>query len=284
MPSVKGLVLFSGGLDSILVVKIFQKEQIKVTGLHFVSYFFDNREQINKLAKNLKIKLKTVDFSEEHLKIVKDPRYGYGKAVNPCIDCHILMFKKAKEIMKAEGFNFIATGEVLGERPMSQNKKALALIEKKSGLEDYLLRPLSAKLLKPTIVEKKKLVNRDNLFDISGRSRKKQLALAKKWKIKNYPMPAGGCLLTDRQFAQRFQSLLKKWPDCQGDDVLLLKIGRHFWLDDNLILVGRDKEDNQKIEKLAQKGDLLIKPKDFSGPTILVRSKTRILKESLIKV
>jgi tRNA U34 2-thiouridine synthase MnmA/TrmU len=277
------LVLLSGGLDSILAIKILQEQAIQVTGISFVSYFF-NAHLAKKAAQQMKIELKIVDFSDEHLAIVKKPRYGHGKAINPCIDCHLLMLKKAKEIMEEEKFDFVATGEVLGERPMSQNKQALELIEKESGLKGYLLRPLSAKLLEPTIPEKQGLVDRDRLLDISGRSRKKQLALAKKWGIKEYPSPAGGCCLTDLQFAQRFKEMLKHWPDCQGNDVRLLKLGRHFWQKDNLIVVGRNKEENQQIRKLSQKGDLLIEPKDFPGPTILVRAKERILEESLIQV
>ena len=278
----RGLVLFSGGLDSILTVKLLQEQRIKVTGLTFVSYFFD-ADLAKKAAKNLGIKLKIIDFSEEHLAMVKNPQYGYGKAINPCIDCHILMLKKAKKIMKQEKFDFVATGEVLGERPMSQNKQALELIEKQSGLQGYLLRPLSAKLLAPTIPEKKELVDRNKLLDISGRSRKRQIALAKKWGIKEYPTPAGGCLLTDLQFAQRLKELFIKWPDCQGNDVQLLKLGRHFWVKDNKIIVGRNEQENKEIKKLAQKGNILIEPKDFPGPTILIRSKPKLFKESLIK-
>jgi len=290
---IKGLALFSGGLDSILAVKILQKQRIEVTGLVFVSYFFDS-QLADKAAKKLKIKLKIVDFSEEHLGIVKKPKYGYGRTMNPCLDCRLLMLKKAKQIMRREKFDFVATGEVLGERPMSQNKRSLELIEKESGLKGYLLRPLSAKLLGPTLIEKKGLVKRNKLLDISGRSRKRQMALAKKWRIGEYPSPAGGCLLTDPQFGQRLKELLAKWPQAQGNDVRLLKLGRHFWAKpgteqarigarDNKIIVGRNQEENKEIRELSQKGDLLIEPKDFSGPTILIRGKDKLLKESLVK-
>jgi len=281
-PRVRALVLFSGGLDSILAVKILQEQGIEMTGISFVSYFF-NAGLAKKAAKQLKIKLKIIDFSEEHLAMVKTPKYGYGKAINPCLDCHILMLKKAKEIAGMGKFDLVATGEVLGERPMSQNKQALESVEKESSLKGYLLRPLSAKLLKPTILEKKELIDRSKLLNISGRSRKRQIALAKKWGIKEYPTPAGGCLLTDLQFGERLKELLSHWPDCQGNDALLLKLGRHFWVNDNKIIVGRNKEENEEIKKLAQKGDILIEPKDFPGPTILIRTKTKILEESLIK-
>lgn len=273
---VKALVMFSGGLDSILAVKVLQEQGIEVTGLTCVSYFFDN-SLAQKAAEQLKIKLIKIDLSDEHLALVKKPRFGYGKGMNPCIDCHILMLKKAGEV---EGFDFVATGEVLGERPMSQNKQSLELIKKESGLD--LLRPLSARLLEPTQAEKKGLVDREKLLDISGRSRKRQMELARKFGIKEYPSPAGGCLLTDPEFSKRLKRMLVLWPDCSGDDVKLLKAGRHFWEGENLIIVGRNKEDNERIEKLSLKGDVKIKP-DFPGPTVLIRSKKKILEASLLK-
>ena len=276
------LVLLSGGLDSILAVKILQEQQVDVTGLTFVSYFF-NADSAKCAADKLKAKLKIVDFSDEHLEMVKEPCYGYGKAMNPCIDCHLLMLKKAKKIMKEEGFDFVVTGEVLGERPMSQNRSALELIEKESGLKGYLLRPLSAKLFSSTVAEQKGLIDRNKLFDISGRSRKRQIALAKKYGIKEYPTPAGGCLLTDLQFGQRLRELLNHWPSAHGKDIHLLKLGRHFYLGDDKIIVGRNQQENKQIEELTQKGDILIEPKEFTGPTILIRSKKKVSEESLVK-
>lgn len=306
MVSKKALVLFSGGLDSILAVRTLQEQGIKVVGLTFKSYFF-GAEQAEKSAKGLKIPLKIVDFSERHLKIVKNPRYGYGKGLNPCIDCHALMLKEAKKIMnpaespdgdggaRKKRFDFVATGEVLGERPMSQNKQALALVEKESSLKGYLLRPLSARLLEETIPEKKEWVDRKKLFAISGRSRKKQMELAKKWKIKAYPTPAGGCLLTDLEFSKRLRELFKKYPKGCKNDIELLKAGRHFccvlrpssavadfgrrrpkpkgegggWVK---IVVGRNHQENVKLKELVQKRDILIELKDFTGPTTLIRN------------
>lgn len=276
---IKAIALLSGGLDSILAVRILQEQGVEITGLAFVSYFFDSK-LAEKAAKQLKIKIKIVDFSEEHLEMIRNPKFGYGKSMNPCIDCHILMLKKAKEIME-QGFDFVVTGEVLGERPMSQNKQSLDLIEKESGLKGYLLRPLSAKLLKPTIIEKEKLIKRDKLLDISGRMRKRQIALAEKWGIKQYPTPAGGCLLTDLQFGQRLKEMLNNWPEAEGCDIKLLKYGRHFWADNNLIVVGRNKEENKKIKEMSVKGDILIEPERFPGPTILIRSKGDISVKAL---
>lgn len=276
---IKCLALLSGGLDSILAVKILQKQGIEVTGLCFVSYFFDSK-LAEAATKRLKIDLKIVDISDEHLEMVKNPRYGYGKNINPCIDCHLMMLRKAKDFLTR--FDFIATGEVLGERPMSQNKQALELLERESGLNGYLLRSLSAQLLEPTIPEKKGMVDRSKLLNISGRSRKRQIDLAKKWGFKNYPTPSGGCLLTDPNFSKRLKELFKYWPNCAGNDVKLLKLGRHFWVGDAQIVVGRNEGENAEIKKISLKKDIIIEP-DFPGPTILIRSKKKILKKSLEK-
>ena len=287
----KALVLLSGGLDSILAAKVLKNQGIKITALSFKSYFF-NAELAKKAAKNLKIPLKVIDFSKEHLRMVKKPKYGYGKSMNPCIDCHVLMLKKAKEIMKEKGFDFVATGEVLGERPMSQNPKALKTIQEQSSLKGYLLRPLSARVLGETIPEKKSWVDRQKLFDISGRSRKKQIALAKKWKIKWYPTPAGGCLLTDPEFGKRLRQVFAKYPRCNGNDIELLKLGRHFWENKIKIIVGRNEEENKQIRKLNQKRDILIEMKNYPGPLTLIRNylpisrqgkKTKILQKIIKK-
>ena len=268
---VKALVLFSGGLDSILAAKILIEQGIEVIGLTFKSYFFDSK-QAEKISREIGINLKVADFSREHLKLVKSPKHNYGKSMNPCIDCHILMLKKAKEIMETEGFDFVATGEVLGQRPMSQNRGSLKVIKKQSSLNGYLLRPLSAKLLEETIPEKEGLVDREKLFSILGRSRKKQIELANKFKIREYPNPAGGCLLTDIEFGKRLKKLLIKAPYCNGFDVNLLKYGRHFWKDKVKIVVGRNQEENSKIEELFRGGDALIAMKNYSGPLTLIRN------------
>ena len=279
--SIRALVLFSGGLDSILAAKLLQEQKIEVLGLTFVSYFF-NAQIGQKSAEAINLDLKIIDISVQHLAMVKKPLYGYGSALNPCIDCHLMMLKKAKEIMKKEKYDLVATGEVLGERPMSQNKKALDLLEKESGLSGYLLRPLSARLLKPAVLEKKELINRNKLLDISGRSRQKQMALAKKYKIDQYPQPAGGCLLTDIYFGQKLKGLFDKWPDCSGQDVLLLKLGRLFWHKDNIIIAGRNHKENLALKNLLINKDIFIESKKFPGPSILIRPKSKIYPESLV--
>ncbi len=271
MKKIKALLLFSGGLDSILAAKILIEQGIDVLGLTLKSYFF-GAEQAEKSAQVIGLSLKIVDFSKEHLEVVKNPEYGYGKAINPCIDCHLLMLKKARDIMVKQGFDFVATGEVLGERPMSQNQKAMELIERESGLEGYLLRPLSAKLLEQTIPEKKGWVDREKLSAIKGRSRKKQIALAKKYHIKDYPNPAGGCLLCEKNFGEKLKELLKRNTGAGGSDMELLKIGRHFWHNHAKVVVGRSHEENLLLKKVFEKGDVLIEPDNFMGASALIRS------------
>ena len=229
---IKALALISGGLDPILAALLIKKQGIRVHGLVFKSCFFS-------VFSVKKIHLITKDISQKHLKIVKNPPHGYGKRANPCIDCHLLMFKEAKKIMLEKSYNFIISGEVLGQRPFSQNKNSLALIEKKAGLKGLILRPLSAKLLPITIPEQKGWVKREKLLDISGRSRKTQLKLAKKFKIKNYSAPGTSCILTDPQFSKRLFKLLKINPKCTINDINLLKLGRHFWHPERSVLKGR---------------------------------------------
>jgi tRNA U34 2-thiouridine synthase MnmA/TrmU len=279
----KALLLFSGGLDSILATKILMEQEIKVIPVCFKSFFFDCN-LAKRSVKNLNLKLKIVDISKEHLKIVKKPRFGYGKGLNPCIDCHLSMLKKAKGIFKKGNFDILATGEVLGERPFSQRKEIFKLIEKKVGLENLILRPLSAKLLPETVYEKEGLIKREKLFSIRGKSRKPQIELAKKFKIKEFPTPAGGCILTDPQYSKRLKLLLEKIPDFDGEDTRLLKKGRIFWDKEFLIVVGRNERENKEIEKMKQKDDLILEPLNFPGPTVLIRGfKKKIRKEQIIK-
>ena len=273
----KALVLLSGGLDSMLAAKILMEQGIEVTGLSFKSCFFSTAKAI-KSAGGLGIKLIEIDFSDEHLKMVKNPAHGYGKNMNPCIDCHGLMLKKAKEIMMRDNFDFVATGEVLGQRPMSQNREALEIVEKFSELEGKLVRPLSAKLLNESQSEKQGKLIRGKLLNISGRSRQRQLALIKKYSIKEYVSPGGGCLLTDPEFSEKLFKLLEYWPDCDSSDIELLRCGRVIWLKDEkgkyiLLIIGRDQKDNEQLEKLASSGDVIIQLADENGPTSLIRIK-----------
>ncbi len=267
----RALVVFSGGLDSILAVKILQEQGINVTALTFVSYFFD-AESAKNSAGEAGVKLIAKDFSDIHLKIVEKPKHGYGKVMNPCIDCHALMFKEAWKIAEEKGFDVLASGEVLGQRPLSQVKPALARVEKEADLKGKILRPLSAKLLPETIYEERGIVDREKLESISGRGRKKQMALAKKLGIKNYPTPSGGCRLTESGFSEKLKKLLENRKEPNKSDFELLKLGRHFWFDNFCIVVGRNEEDNEKINDFSRKGDIIVVRKNNKpGPTVLVR-------------
>ncbi|MGB9787309.1 MAG: tRNA 4-thiouridine(8) synthase ThiI [Dictyoglomus turgidum] len=272
MKKARAISLISGGLDSILATWLILQQNIDVIGITFSTPFF-NLERAKRACEFLNIPLHIVDITEEYMDILKNPRFGYGKNMNPCIDCHAFMVKKAKELLKEFNAEFIITGEVLGERPMSQNKQSLKLVEKYSGTEDILLRPLSAKLLPPTKPEREGLVDREKLLDIKGRSRKVQLELAKKIGLKEIPTPAGGCLLTEPNFSRRLKDLLEHNKNINRRDLELLKIGRHFRLDNNTkVIVGRNKEENEELMYLATEEDTILKAEEPS-PIVIVPNK-----------
>jgi len=263
----KAISLFSGGLDSILATKLILEQSIEVEAVNFITVFYDCVSEAQETAGELGIKLKIFDVNKEFFKVLKNPNYGYGSNLNPCIDCHIFMLRKAGEYMKEAGAQFLVSGEVLGERPMSQNKVSLKIIEKNSGLEGLILRPLSAKLLEPTIPEKEKWVDREKLLNINGRSRKPQIQLAKDFGISDYSSPAGGCLLTDPAFAGRMKDLMKHKKDFEINDVEFLKVGRHFRLGEKVkLIVGRNEQENDKLLTLAGEGDLYFYPTGAKGP------------------
>lgn len=275
---IKALALISGGLDSILSAYLVSRQNIEITGLTFTSLFFGPKIK----PSDCFFPIISVNFSNAHLKIVKNPQYGYGKQMNPCLDCHLLMLKKGKEIMKKKGFQFLISGDVLNQRPFSQNKQALQLLEEKSGLKDLILRPLSAKLLSPTLPEKKGWVKRKLLLAIQGKSRKEQLKLAKIYGITNYTAPGTSCILTDPQFAKRLKKLLTINPQAQKNDIQLLKLGRHFWQGKTLFVIARNYQENLTLKQIYSHSDsknyfnkgfnLLIQPKTFPGPSVLVRN------------
>lgn len=270
---VKALSLFSGGLDSALAVKILEDQNIKVDAICFCSNFF-GCEKAKEMAEQIGINLRVVDFRDEYLELVKNPPSGYGKNLNPCIDCHAMMIKKAGEIAKKEGYDIVATGEVYGQRPFSQNKEALKRVKKISGVD--VLRPLSAKLIEETEAERAGLVNRGRLLRINGRQREDQFELTKKYGIKKFPSPAGGCILTDPEFSDRLLKMLENYPNCKSGDVELLKHGRVFWFRTKndqkaLLVIGRHKEDNERLEKLAQSDDFMLELKEINGPISILR-------------
>lgn len=267
---VKALVLMSGGLDSILAAKILQEQGIDVEAVTFITPFFGS-VSAQKAAEMLGIPVHIIDITEEHLKMLKSPKHGYGRFMNPCIDCHALMIKRAGEFMKKLGASFIATGEVLGERPKSQNRNALRVVEKESGMEGYILRPLSARLLDETIPEREGLVDRNKLLAIRGRSRKPQMALAKHYGIDEYPSPAGGCILTDPMYAVRLRNLYKVEAEPSAKDVSLIKIGRVFLSSEGaIIVVSRNEQENSTLMQLAEPGDLIFEVQDFPSPLTII--------------
>ncbi|MBW2031411.1 MAG: tRNA 4-thiouridine(8) synthase ThiI [Deltaproteobacteria bacterium] len=278
----KALAVFSGGLDSMLAVQLIRAQGIEVLGLFFETPFFSS-STAKKSAAEINLPIRVVDLTESHLEVLKEPRYGYGENLNPCIDCHILMVRKAGETLESEGAAFVVTGEVLGQRPMSQNRKALSLVASESGIPDLVLRPLSAKLLPATLPEQKGWVDRDRLLGLSGRSRKPQIALAKELGIEKYPSPAGGCLLTDPGFSRRMRDLLSSSSDLQLREIELLKVGRHFRIGPaTKLIIGRNERENRFIRDFYREGDLLLAPLSVPGPTALAIGEVSPEQEGLV--
>jgi tRNA-uridine 2-sulfurtransferase len=266
----KAIALFSGGLDSILAFKVIAEQGIEVLGITFSTPFF-GAEKARAAARRVGLPLTVLDITEEHMQMLHSPRYGYGKNMNPCIDCHTLMLKVAGRRMEKEGADFILTGEVLGQRPMSQGKQSLYVVAKNTGFPERILRPLSAKLLPETEPERSGMVDRSRLCDIQGRGRKRQMEMAAHYGITSYPAPAGGCLLTDPIFTRRLRDLFDRHSAHRIRDIELLKVGRHFRLTETTkAVVGRNAMDNETIERLAGTGDDLIHIDLFPGPTVLI--------------
>jgi tRNA U34 2-thiouridine synthase MnmA/TrmU len=252
-----------------LAAELIRAQGINVLGLFFETPFFTSKKA-RESAQSMGLPFKVVDITRRHLNVVKRPKHGYGGNMNPCIDCHALMFKIAGEMLKKEGAEFVLTGEVMGQRPMSQNKKSLALIASESGLDGLLLRPLSAKRLPVTIPEEKGWVKRELLMGFQGRSRKPQMELAQALNIKGYPSPAGGCLLTEEVFSRRLKDLFSSQSDPDLREIEFLKVGRHFRISPHTkIVVGRNKSENEKIHALTEKKDLVLTSASVPGPTVL---------------
>jgi tRNA U34 2-thiouridine synthase MnmA/TrmU len=275
----KAIALVSGGLDSILSAKLIKAQGIHVIALHFYLPVCLLREELQynnhplrQRIESLGLEYREIKLGDDFLDIVRKPRYGYGAHLNPCIDCKILMLSKSRELMDGWDTKFIITGEVLGQRPMSQHKRALELIEKQSGLAGLILRPLSAQLLSATIPEREGWVDRKGLLNFSGRRRRPQMELADILQIRDYPAPAGGCLLTDPEFSRKVRDLIEH-ASFNLVDIELLKIGRHFRISHNSkLVVGRNEQENAELAKLSQEGDYLFMPDDnLAGPTALGR-------------
>jgi len=287
---IHALGLISGGLDSTLAARLLIDQGIEVHGVNFKTGFcittarrqFRRRAQqspriqheASRVGRDLGFPVDVVDVSQEYLEIVTDPRWGYGKNANPCVDCRIMMLRKAKEMMPEVGADFIFTGEVLAQRPMTQHRPTLRQMEKQSGLGGLLLRPLSAKRLPETEVERRGWVDRERLMDFAGRSRKPQLALAEKLGVKDFPQPAGGCCyLTDPSYSRKFFDFIKHLPpgrQVTHDDFNLMKVGRHLRVSDRLkIIVGRDEAENDFLEYYTG-GRCTLRPVDLMGPVVIV--------------
>ncbi len=267
---IKAIGMMSGGLDSTLAAKVIQNQGIEVIGVSFKSAFF-GPQKAEAAAEKVGVDLRVIDITKTHLDMVKSPKHGYGGNMNPCIDCHGMMFKYAIELMKEEGGSFVFSGEVLGQRPMSQNLNALKVVAKLSGEPDKILRPMSARCMKETELELSGVVDRSKLLDIQGRSRKRQIALAKEWEIYDYPSPAGGCLLTDVGFSNRLRDLFLHNKDCKVEDIETLKLGRHIRLNEKAkVIIGRDESENEKLSKFSGKHFTFFDSQDVPGPLVVL--------------
>jgi len=274
----KVVALLSGGLDSQLAIKMMQEQGFDVSAVAIKTPFCDfdcGRGcgfEIRERADDLNVNLKTVYLGDEYIEMLKHPKHGIGAGFNPCIDCRSMMFDAAKKHMEDIGAEFIISGEVLGQRPMSQHAPALRTIEKESDLVGKIVRPLSAALLPETDPEKNGLIKRENLGMIRGRTRRNQLDMAKKYGIENPPNAGGGCLLTEPQFGIKAKDLFSHTENPTINDIDLLKIGRHFRLDEQTkFIVGRNKDENEMIKAIALPGDILLEAKDFVGPVSILR-------------
>ena len=278
---IKAIALFSGGADSMLAARLIRLQGIEVSAVYFSTCFFNKTdndlERLHSLCRKLEIEFESVFLGDDYIRMLADPKFGYGNAFNPCIDCHVMMLQTARAMMPAKGASFIISGEVLGQRPMSQHLQALNRVERESGLRGRLLRPLSAKLLPPTFPELKRIVDRSKLLDLSGRSRKRQIELARNLGIDDLPGSGGGCALTEKAFGNRARDIFihapEGLPTC--DDALLLRFGRHFRKHPSFkIVVGRNMSDNDRLEASAKPGDLLFTTPDrkrYVGPIALAR-------------
>lgn len=270
----KAIGLLSGGLDSTLAVKLMIEQGLEVIAVKFTSPFCQCDSggccHAAEAARRMGVPLKLFAKGEDYLEVIRHPKHGYGSAMNPCIDCRIFMLKKTRVYMDEIGAGFMFTGEVLGQRPMSQHRRALEAIEREAGVEGKILRPLSARHLPPTEAELKGWVNREKLLALEGRSRKPQIQMAEDMGITDYPCPAGGCLLTDRNFATKLRDLFAHTEPATMRDIHLLKIGRHFRFGGVKFVAGRDAGENDRLRKLKAPPDTVFEVVDSVGPTVLL--------------
>ena len=269
------IALLSGGLDSMLAIRIMQEQGIEVEALNFKTMFTCCQDISAQVARDLGVNLTIIGQEDDYLDLVRNPEYGYGKGANPCVDCRIYMFERAKKFMHEIDAQFIISGEVVGQRTMSQKRSDLDTISYQSGLDDLLLRPLSAKLLPPTKPEREGLVDREKLYGVQGRSRKFLIELAHKYNLKDIPTPSTGCSLTEPEFGRKVHDLIQIQVDDKPWDYDALNVGRHFrWNENTKVILGRDHQENLKLEYMHKMEDAtssaLIEPLSFKGPTALV--------------
>ncbi len=282
--SVSCVVLLSGGLDSQLAVRIMQEQGVGVEALNFQTMFTCCQDDAGQSARDLGVRLTVLNADDDYLDIVRRPQFGFGRGANPCVDCRIYMFEKAHRFMQQIGAQFIVSGEVVGQRPMSQKRNDLDVIARHSGLRDILLRPLSAKLQKPTLPEREGWVDRTKLYDFTGRSRKGLIQLAREFGFRDIPSPSTGCALTEKKFSNKVFDLVELDPVSQAWDFQLLKYGRHYRIDATCkVVVGRNQNDNAGIEFMFEQAPsercALIRPDNFRGPATLVVG--RIVEETI---
>jgi tRNA U34 2-thiouridine synthase MnmA/TrmU len=272
------IALFSGGLDSALAILLMLRQNIEVTALTFMTHFgcdLGDRSSCGSdpypASEKFGFNVKLMHLGQKFIDIVENPKHGRGSEMNMCVDCRILMLTEAKALMEMTNADFIVTGEVLGQRPLSQVKDKIHLVERETGLRGKLLRPLSAKLLPPTQPELSGLVDRELLEGISGRSRKRQIELAAEFGLDDYPTPAGGCLLTDHGYSNRLRDLMAHSERLSFDDLNLLRVGRHFRLDDRTkIIVGRNEDENQQLMGLRREHHCILEVTDVGSPVTLL--------------
>lgn len=269
---IRALGLLSGGLDSALAAAMLLEQGLEVVGLHLESPV-SCRSDVREVARDLGIPLTVRAKGEEYLRMLRDPRWGYGRNLNPCVDCRVFMLRRSREYLEESGADFLFTGEVLGQRPMSQLSGKLRLIDRQAGADGLVLRPLSAKLLPETEPERRGWVDRSRLLAISGRSRHVQLAEAARLGLRRYQSPGGGCLLTDASFSRKLRDLFDHAPQAgvAEADVEALSLGRHFRLGPSLkVVLGRDAAENAKLARLQGEHRWLVEPDGFTGPSALV--------------
>ena len=273
--SERAVVLLSGGLDSMLAIRILQEQGLEVEALNFQTMFTCCKDTAAQTARELGVRLTIIGQEDDYVELIRSPQYGYGKGANPCVDCRIYMFRRAKKFMEEIGACVVASGEVLGQRPKSQKRRDLGIISEESGLADLLLRPLSALLLPPTLPERSGKIDREKLYGFSGRSRKGLISLARHFDFKTIPSPSTGCSLTEKSFAPKVHDLIQIDLESQRWDFELLNLGRHMRIDPQAkVTVGRNEAENDALlayyRQSESRGSAFFRPKNFYGPSVLL--------------